>query len=80
VLGDAVNEMLPVGAAAKIGERQHDDGEAQRAGFFGAGSVRISCRRRADFKRKDPDRIDYILEFFRAEIAAASSSRPFTWR
>jgi hypothetical protein len=36
-LGDAVDEMLLVGAAAKIGERQDDDGEARRAGFFGAG-------------------------------------------
>ena len=31
---------------------------------------------RADFKRKDPDRIDDILEFFRAEIAGREVKPP----
>jgi hypothetical protein len=31
---------------------------------------------RADFKRKDPDRIDDILEFFRAEIAGREFKPP----
>ena len=37
-LRDPVDEMLLLRVAADIGERQDDDREARRGGFFGAGA------------------------------------------
>ena len=62
--------MLLLGVAADIGERQDDDREARRAGFFGAGAgAGFAWGASADLKRIDPDRLGDVLELGRAEIA-----------
>ena len=68
-LRDPVDEMLLLRVAADIGERQDDDREARRGGFFGRRGRRgLRLGGRADFKRIDPDRLGDVLELGRAEI------------
>jgi hypothetical protein len=52
-LGDPVDEMILLRITAEIGERQDDDRQARRAGFFGRRGRRLG--RLADLKRIDPD-------------------------
>ena len=62
--------MLLLRVAADIGERQDDDREARRSGFFGRWGRRgLRLGGLADFKRIDPDRLGDVLELGRAEIA-----------
>ena len=69
-LGDAVDEIVLLRIAADVGERQDDDREARRGGFFGRGGRRgLRLRWHADFERIDPDRLGDVLELGRAEIA-----------
>ena len=54
-LRDPVDEMLLLRAAADIGERQHDDREARRGGFFGRRGrrgLRLSEARRLQANRR----------------------------
>ena len=61
--------MLLLRVAADIGERQDDDREARRGGFFGRWGRRgLRLRGLADFERIDPDRLGDVLELRRAEI------------
>ena len=69
-LRDPVDEMLLFRVAADIGERQDDDREARRGGFFGRWGRRgLRLGGLADVKRIDPDRLGDVLELGRAEIA-----------
>ena len=70
-LRDPVDEMLLLRVAADIGERQNDDREARRGGFFrrrDRRGLRLGGRRLADLERIDPDRIGDVLELGWAEI------------
>ena len=68
-LRDPVDEMLLLRAASDIGERQDDDREARRGGFFGRRGRRgLRLGGLADFKRIDADRLGDVLELGRAEI------------
>ena len=68
-LGDPVDEMLLFRIAADIGERQDDDREARRGGFFGRWGRRgLRLGGHADLERIDPDRLGDVLELGRAEI------------
>ncbi len=66
-LGHAVNKILLFGVAPHVGERQHEQRKARRAGhrFRGPGS---HWRRRACPKRKDPNGSNDIFQRFLAEI------------
>ena len=70
-LGDAVDEMLLLRAAAEIGEGQDHDREARRAGPFRRRLERNRLRLggHADLERIDPDRLGDVLQFLEAEIA-----------
>ena len=66
---DPVDEMLLLRVAADIGERQDDDREPRRGGFFWRCAGRgFHVGGRTDFNRIDPDRLRDVLEFGRAEI------------
>jgi hypothetical protein len=72
-----MDEMLLLGVATDIGERQDDDREARRGGFF------LCCNRGgfrprwlAAFERVDPDRRGDVLELGRAEIADCQVEPP----
>ena len=68
-LGDAIDEMILLGVAADIGERQHDDRETRRAAFFRCrGRRRLGLGRHADLQRISPDRLGDVLELGRAEV------------
>ena len=60
--------LLPV--AADVRERQGDDREARRSGFFDSRGWDVICSAGlADLERIDPDRLGDVLELGRAEIA-----------
>jgi hypothetical protein len=62
--------MLLLRVAADIGERQDDDRETRRHGFFrrwGRHGLRLGGR--ADLQRIEPDRLGDVLELGRAEVA-----------
>ena len=62
--------MLLLRAASDIGERQNDDGEARRAGFFRRGGGRgPSLGGRGHFKRIDADRLRNVPKLGWAKIA-----------
>ena len=61
--------MLLLRIASDIGERQNDDREARRTGFFrrrGSRGLRVGGW--ADFKRINSDRLGDVLELDRTEI------------
>src|ERR1700722_7128415 len=61
--------MLLLHAAADIGERQKDDREARRSGFFCGRDYRgIRMDGVGDLKRKDTDRLGDVLELRRTEV------------
>ena len=77
-LRDPVDEMLLLRVAADIGERQDDDREARRGGFFGRWGRRgLRLSGLADVERIDPDRLGDVLELGRAEIGDGEIEPPF---
>ena len=69
-LGNAVGEVFLFVIAADICERQHDEGETRRGGFFGRwGRCELRVGGCAGVKRIDADRLGDVLELGRAKIA-----------
>ena len=69
--------MLLLRVAADIGERQNDDRQARRGGFFGRWGRRgLRVGGRADLERIDPDRLGDVLELCRAEIGDGEIEPP----
>src|SRR5208283_751292 len=63
------DEMLLLRVAAYVGERQNDNRQAWRDGFFGRrGRGGLRLRRLAEFERINPDRLGDVLELNRAEV------------
>src|ERR1700722_15792792 len=70
-LGHAVDKHFVLEIHAKAGEWQHHDRQARRRGLLGGNWARrrAGLGRGAHLERKDPDRLDDILEFSLAEVA-----------